>query len=72
MTIKITKFDHLTNEELVHHAYAVLTDEDELGLTLMMRLQEALDEIDLLKADHDAELAYLDDKLKRLQKEGVQ
>lgn len=72
MTIKITKFDHLTNEELVHHAYAVLTDDDELALTLMMRLQEALDDRELLEADHNAELAYLDDKLKRLQKEGVQ
>ena len=67
--MKITKYDHLSVDELLDTAYNELTDADELALALMIRLAEVRDEYADYKEDSEAELAHEYQKNERLQEE---
>jgi hypothetical protein len=51
--MSITKYNTLTVEELLNEAYRQLTSEDELGLELMLRLQEVKDQLDAETLEDD-------------------
>jgi len=53
MSHQITKYHTLTVEELLNEAYRQLTGEDELGLELMLRLQEVKDQLDAEKTEQE-------------------
>lgn len=43
---QITKFDHLTTDELIKKAVRKLKEKDELGIALCARLMELQDEVE--------------------------
>lgn len=51
--MQITKYHSLTVEELLNEAYHQLTGEDELGLELMLRLQEVKGELEYVTSERE-------------------
>lgn len=70
--MKITKYDHLTTEELLAEAYESLTDNDELALALMARLMDVSDELESLKEDYENDMGHADQKIAALRAELVE
>lgn len=69
--MKITRYDHLTTDELLLTAYNELTDADELALALMIRLTEVNDEFKDLKEDYDDEMAWEDKRYNELDEQFI-
>jgi integrase len=63
--VTITQYDGLTTAQLIEWALCDLGDSDELGLALLLRLQEVQDELDMLKAGREA---ALDDAIEEFRK----
>lgn len=64
--MKHTKYDNLTTDELVQHAYMSLLDTDDLGWALFWRLDEVQDELAQTKQDYDDEIAWEDKRFNEL------
>lgn len=64
--IQITKYDNLTDEELIREAYASLGDDDELGIALLDRLMDKVDELEEKVAGYQDEVDYWIDVCVRL------
>lgn len=57
--MKITKYDSLTTEELIHLAMNELPDDNELAIALCARLMDVQDELDQYKSDYENECAAM-------------
>ena len=69
MKIQITKYDSLSNEELLQLAYNELRDDDDLGLELMIRLQKSCDELDEVVDDYAHSEEYWEERLDAVESE---
>lgn len=52
-----TKHNHLTNEELIREATLAIDTLCPIGIELLLRLQEAVDELDDTRAAYEEEVA---------------